>query len=66
MYTVFTLSIQTLQLFIVLVLKFEQVQYLLPDVVFKNCSMSGNQCRSDETPHSVASHLGLHGLLMCV
>ena len=44
MYTVSTLSIRTPQLAIP-VLKFEQKYNLLPDVVSKNCWMSGKQCR---------------------
>ena len=36
---------------------------LLPDVVSKNCWMTGKQCRPDEMLHFVASHLGIHCLL---
>ena len=62
LHTVFILSIRTPQLLTILVLEFEQVQYL-PDVVSKIAGWVANSVDPDETPRSAASHLGLHCFL---
>ena len=60
--TIFTISIQTLQLLNTIVLKFEQVQFTTRCCV-KNCWMSDKQCRPWWDAAFAASHLGLHCLL---
>ena len=60
--TIFTLSIQTPQLLTIFVLKFEQVKFTT-QCYLKISRWVANSVDPDETPHSVASHLGLHCLL---